>query len=87
MANILPVRPKAGLDFVGDKEDAVLVEDLLDFTEIVERRNDDSAFAHDGLGDESGDIASGGEADDVFDASRTLPPAFLGIVGPGERYA
>src|SRR5580700_11256251 len=54
---------EGGLDFVGDEEDVVLVEDFLYLFEIVWRRNDDAAFAHDWLGDERGYVAGGGETD------------------------
>ena len=43
---------KAGLHLIGNKEDAVLVEDFLYLFEIVWRRTDDAAFAHDWFGDE-----------------------------------
>ena len=56
MANIFPVRAESGLNFVGDKQDAVAVENLLYLFEVVRRRNDDSAFAHHRLGDERGHI-------------------------------
>ena len=35
MANILPVRQNPDLNFVGDKQDAVLVENLLNLPEVV----------------------------------------------------
>ncbi len=61
-----------GLDFVGDEEDAVLVEDLLHFLEVVRGRNDYSALAHNRLGDEGGDITGSGETDHIFDRSGAL---------------
>src|SRR5580704_10427888 len=73
---------EAGLDFVGDEEDAVLVEDFLYLFEIVWRRTDDAAFAHDWFGDEGGYIAGGGEADYVVDGFGALVSAFFGVVAP-----
>src|SRR5271170_1086776 len=67
---------EAGLDFVGDKKNAVLVEDFLYFFEIVWRRTNDAAFAHDRLGDEGSHVAGGGEADGVVDSFGTLASAF-----------
>ena len=71
---------EAGLDFVGDEENAVLVENFLYFFEVVWRRDDDAAFAHDRLGDECGHVAGSGEADDVVDGLGALASAFFGIV-------
>src|SRR5579872_2086783 len=73
---------ETGLNFVGDEEDVVLVEDFLYFFEIVWRRNDDAAFAHDRLGDECGYVAGSGEADYVVDGFGALASAFFGIVPP-----
>src|SRR5579872_3859057 len=73
---------EAGLDFVGDEEDVVLVENFLYFFEIVWRRTNDAAFAHDRLGDECSHVAGSGEADYVIDGFGTLASAFFGIVPP-----
>src|SRR5271154_4855572 len=73
---------KAGLDFVGNEQNAVLVENLLYFFEIVWRGHDDAAFAHDRFGDEGGDIGGSGEADDIVDRAGALAAAFFGIIAP-----
>src|SRR5579863_2764649 len=73
---------EAGLDFVGNKEDAVLVEDFLYLFEIVWRRNNDATFAHDWLGDECGRVARSGEADDVVDGFGALASAFFRVFAP-----
>src|SRR5579859_2144432 len=57
---------EAGLDFVGDKEDAVLVENLLHFFEVIRRRHDDATLAHYRFGNESGDIGGSGKTNDVI---------------------
>ena len=44
--------PEAALHLVGDEQDALVVEDLLDGLEVAGRRHDDAALAHHGLGDE-----------------------------------
>ena len=48
----LPGTGESALDFIGDEEDAVQIQNLFDLTEIIERRNDDSAFAQNGFRDE-----------------------------------
>ncbi len=73
---------EAGLDFVGNEQDAVLVENLLHFFEVIRRRHDDPAFAHHRLGDEGGDVAGGGEADYIVDGAGALAATFFGIVTP-----
>src|SRR5579872_2621102 len=73
---------EAGLDFVGDEKDVVLVEDFLYLFEIVWRRHDDAALAHDWLGDERGYVAGSGEADYVVDGFGALASAFFGVVAP-----
>src|SRR5579863_3350188 len=42
---------ESGLDFVRDEKDAVLAADGLEKLEIITRRNDEAAFAKNGLGD------------------------------------
>ena len=59
---------KTGLNLVRDKQDAVLIEDLLYFFEIIWWRHEDSAFAHDRLGYECGNISGSGEADHIVNA-------------------
>src|SRR5579863_128501 len=73
---------EAGLDFVGNKEDAVLIENFLYLFKIVWRRNDDATLAHDWLGDERSHVAGGSKADHVVDGLRALAPAFFGIFAP-----
>jgi len=65
----LACAPEAALDFVGDEEDALLVEELLDALEVAVRRDDDAAFAHDRLGDEGADVAREVQASDLGDAT------------------
>src|SRR5438552_14259668 len=59
-----------------------MIENLLYFFEIVSRRDDTSALAHDRLGNECGDVVRSSEADDVFNRSGTLPATFVRIVRP-----
>src|SRR5580698_5864850 len=73
---------KTGLNFVSDKQDAVLVENFLHFFEVIRRRHDDAAFTHHRLGDESSDVGRGCEADDVVDGAGALASTFFGIVAP-----
>src|ERR1700680_489668 len=73
---------EAGLDFVGDGEDVVLVGDFLYLFEIVWRRHNDAAFAHYRLGDEGGYVAGGGEGDCVVDSFGAFAGAFFGVVAP-----
>ena len=73
---------KSGLHFIGDKKDSVVVQNLLYFFEIVSRRDDDSALAHDRLGNERGNVVRSSEADHVFNRPGTLPATFLGVVRP-----
>ena len=73
---------KSGLDFIGDKKNSMVIENLLYFFEIVSRRDDDAALAHDRFDDERGDVVRSSEADHVFDGPGTLPATFFGIVRP-----
>src|SRR5436305_908621 len=50
---------ETGLHFIGDEKNSVLIENFLDLTEIILRRNNDSAFSHNWFGDECGNIAGG----------------------------
>ena len=63
----LPVRPKAGLHFVGDEEAAVFFHGVENDLEIFRRRSDESADALNRLGDEGGDLAAGAGLDQVLD--------------------
>src|SRR5258708_3993947 len=74
--------PEPGLHFVGDEKNAVLIEDFFHLFEIVERWHDDSALAHDGLGDKRGDITRGRETNRVLQRFGALPAALLGILWP-----
>src|SRR5580704_6142103 len=78
----LPGASKAGLDFVGDEQNAVLIEDLLDLFEVIRWRHDDAAFAHHRLGNEGGDIGGSRETDDIVDRAGALAATFFGIVAP-----
>src|SRR3954471_17280114 len=49
---------KTTLDFIGDEQDTVLIEDFFHPSKIACRRNDDAALTHDGLGDERGDVTT-----------------------------
>src|SRR5450755_1440618 len=73
---------KTRLDFVRNKWDAVAVENLLYFLEVVRGRHDDSAFSHDRLCDKRSHVIGRREADHIFNRSGALPPAFLWIVAP-----
>ena len=64
------------------KRMSVLVENFLHFFEIIWRRNNDAAFAHDRLGDECGHVAGSGEANYFVNGFGALPSAFFGIFGP-----
>src|SRR5579859_4220610 len=58
---------ETGLDLVGDKQNSVLVEDLLHLAEIVFWRDKNSTFTHDWLGDECCDVSGGGKANNFVD--------------------
>src|ERR1700680_1223718 len=51
---------EAGLNFVGNKENAVAIENFFYFFEVVRWRNDDSAFTHNRLCDERSNIVGSG---------------------------
>src|SRR5260370_6771244 len=63
---------KAGLYFIGDEQYSVLVEDFLDFAEIVLGRNDDSTLTQHWLGDECGNVTRGFESNHVVEALRAM---------------
>ena len=54
-ANISPVRPKPGLDLVGDEQDPVLAGDLAEPRQEARRRDDVAALAEDRLDDDRRD--------------------------------
>ena len=56
---VLAGPPEARLDLVGDQEYPRLVQDLFYPLEVAGRRIDETAYALDGLGDESRDVARG----------------------------
>ena len=65
--------PEAGLHFVGDEEDAVLVAEIDQHLEIVRRRRDESAFAENRLGDHGGDFFVRDHAlEGVFEMARAV---------------
>src|SRR6266513_165583 len=81
---------EAGLHFVGDEENAVLATDALQQLEIAGRRNDEAAFAENGLGDHGGDgFGSHRTLESVFEVMRESfrGGAFFGPVGISERNA
>ena len=72
-ANHLPVRAKAGLDFVRNEEDAVLAADILQKLEIVAGRNDEATFAVDRLDDQGSDgFRRDGAFERVFEMMRKV---------------
>ena len=75
----------AGLHFVADEDAAVIADDLLDDLEVFLGRRDEAADALDRLGDEAGDAAAGGGADQLFHVLRAAHFA-IGI-GQAERAA
>ena len=81
---------EAGLHFVGDEENAVLAADALQQLEIAGRRNDEAAFAENGLGDHGGDgFGSHRTLESVFEVTRESfrGGAFFGPVGISKRNA
>ena len=74
-----------GLDFVGDEDATVLAHDIRDDFEVLFGRSDEAADALDRLGDEAGDAAGGGGADDLLDILRAFH--FAGRVFEAERAA
>ena len=60
----------AGLHFVADEDAAVIAHDLVDDLEIFLGRRDEAADALNGLGDEAGDPAAGGGADQFLHVLR-----------------
>src|SRR5437016_12154508 len=60
----------------------MLVKDPFYFSEIVRRRNQNSALAHHRLSNKCRDIAGCGKSDYILNRTRALLPAFFGIVWP-----
>ena len=59
---------EAGLDFVGDEDDAVLLAGGVEDFEEACGRDDESAFAEDWLDDDCGDLFGGDDSgEDVFE--------------------
>ncbi len=67
----LPCSTGAGLDLVGDEEDAVAIADAANLLEEVVGRDDVAAFALDGLEDDGGDLfgREDGFEETVFDVA------------------
>src|SRR5208282_1560885 len=81
---------KSGLDFVRDEEDAVLAADILQEFEVVAGRNDEAAFAENGLDDQGGDgFRRDGALERVFKMMRKLGGRSAGwiAIGVSERNA
>src|ERR1051326_8724201 len=73
---------KAGLHFVGDEKNSIVIQDFFHFLEVVCGRNDDSTLAHDWLGDERGHVVGSGEAHYFIDCAGALARTFFRIVRP-----
>jgi len=81
---------EAGLHFVGDEENAVLAADILQELEIIARRNDEAAFAKDGLGNHRGNGFGGyGALEGIFEMMREGfgGSAFFSAIRISERNA
>src|SRR5438034_5476593 len=77
-----PATRESGLHFVSDEQNAMLVKDPFYFSEIVRRRNQNSALAHHRLSNKCRDIVGCGKSDYILNRTRALLPAFFGIVWP-----
>ena len=73
---------KAGLNFVGNKKNSVLIENLFHLFEVIRWGHDYSTFAHHWLCNKRGNVIGSRKANHIFDCLGTLPSAFLGIVRP-----
>ena len=73
---------EARLHLVGNEENSILVENLLDFPEVVRRRHNDSALAHDRLGNECRYIVGSGKTHYIINRLGTMTPAFFRIAAP-----
>ena len=64
---------EAGLHFIGDEENAVLVAEIDEHFEIVRRRSDESAFTQDRFGNDRGDFFIGDDAlESIFEMARAV---------------
>src|SRR5580693_9168077 len=62
---------EARLNFVGNKENAVFAADILEQLEVIAGRNDEAAFAENGLGNNCGDgLRRDGAFEGVFEMVR-----------------
>jgi hypothetical protein len=79
----------AGLDFVGDEENAVACGDCGEFVEELARRDDVAAFALHGLDDDGGDFLGGddGAEDLVFQDADAFYEAGVGLFPIGAAVA
>jgi hypothetical protein len=79
-----PGPAEAGDDLVGDEQDVVTGEDLLDAVVVVRRRDDDPACPQDRLPDECGDGVGALGGDDRLETSDELIGEFCRVIGgPG----
>ena len=83
-ANISPVRPKPGLDLVGDEQDPVLAGDLAQPRQEARRRDDVAALAEDRLDDDRRDAL---RVDELVEGQveLRLPVARAGVGSSGRR--
>ena len=73
---------EAGLHLIRDEQNAVAVENLFHFLEVIRRRHDNPAFAHHRLGDERRDIVRSGHAHHFVDCVGAVPCALFRIIRP-----
>ena len=93
-AHILPVRPGARLDLVGDEQDAVLVADRAEALEEAVLGDDVAALALDRLDDDRRDLVGRGELVEqdlvepaqVLDLARTARGRSPGSSGPNPAW-
>src|SRR5580704_10178410 len=81
---------EARLNFVGDEEDAVLAANILEKLEVIAGRNNEAAFAENGLGDYGGDgFGCHGALEGVFEMMREFRRCCAGwiAIGIGKRNA
>ena len=64
---LLARTPKTRLNFIRDKESAVLFHSLKNYLEVFRWRRDEAAHSLDRFGDERGDLAACARLDQVFD--------------------
>src|SRR5579864_7317159 len=78
----LPGATEAGLHFVSNKENSVLVENFFDLTEIVFRRNNDAALTQHRFGDERRHVAGCFKANHVLQALRAMASTLFRVIWP-----